>query len=25
VRFRREVLLERPAPGLRLRAGRRVV
>jgi len=24
VRFRREVLLERPAPGLRLRAGRRV-
>jgi hypothetical protein len=23
VRFRREVLLERPAPGLRLRAGRR--
>jgi len=25
VRFRREVLLERPAPGLRLRAGRRAV
>ncbi len=25
VRFRREVLLERPAPGLRLRAGRRMV
>ena len=25
VRFRREVLLERPAPGLRLRAGRRTV
>ena len=24
VRFRREVLLERPAPGLRLRAGRRI-
>jgi len=24
VRFRREVLLERPAPGLRLRAGRRM-
>ena len=23
VRFRREVLLERPAPGLRLRPGRR--
>jgi hypothetical protein len=25
VRFRREVLLERPAPGLRLRAGRRIM
>jgi hypothetical protein len=25
VRFRREVLLERPAPGLRLRAGRRMI
>jgi len=25
VRFRREVLLERPAPGLRLRAGRRLM